>query len=58
MREEGGHEHFDEDGVLFGVFGLEGDFLNFLEGEVFSPEIALEFVFDFDRESFGGGNYM
>lgn len=24
-----GHEHLDEDGILFGIFGLEGDLLDF-----------------------------
>ena len=30
LGEERGDEHLDEDGVLFGVFGLQSDFLDFL----------------------------
>ena len=58
MGHEGRHEHFDEDGVLFGVFGFECDLLNFLKGELFSPDVAFEFVLNFDREAFGRSDDM
>jgi hypothetical protein len=58
LANEWGHEHFDEDGVLFGIFGLQSDFLYFLKGELIGPDVALELILDLNWEKLGSGKDM